>query len=442
MARGLFDPVSGPVPRAHEAHEKREVYTVQQITARVRQAIEEKLGAVWVEGEVSNVSRPVSGHCYFTLKDERAQLQAVIWKGVASKLRLDVKDGDELLVFGRLTVYEPRGVYQIVVERAELKGLGALQRAFEELKERLAKEGLFDAARKRPIPFLPRAIGIVTSPTGAAIHDMLRTIWSRFPRSHVVLRPVRVQGRSAADEIASAVAELNDWGQVDVLIVGRGGGSLEDLWAFNEEAVARAIALSRIPVISAVGHEVDVSIADLVADVRALTPTDAGDRVVPHLADLEAELADATTRLGRASRRRIDAEREHVALLSRSYGLHAPVETIARERQRADESVSRLWAALGRRLSSAREVVAELAGKLQGLSPLAVLSRGYSVTTRAGEILRDVETLVPGDRIMTRFARGEAESVVEDVRDGERPPRRHGDTENGGTLGFGGCGSR
>ncbi|MHC4202359.1 MAG: exodeoxyribonuclease VII large subunit, partial [Planctomycetota bacterium] len=319
MARGLFDPVRGPVPRAHEGHEKRKVYTVQQITARVRQAIEEKLGPVWVEGEVSNVSRPVSGHCYFTLKDERAQLQAVIWKGVAAKLRLNVKDGDELRVFGRLTVYEPRGVYQIVVERAEVEGRGALQRAFEELKKKLQEEGLFDAARKRPIPFLPRAIGIVTSPTGAAIHDMLRTIWSRFPRSHVVLRPVRVQGRSAADEIASAVAEFNEWGGggVDVLIVGRGGGSLEDLWAFNEEAVARAIALSRIPVISAVGHEVDVSIADLVADARALTPTDAGDRVVPQLAELEGELADAATRLGRAARRRLDSEREHVELLSR-----------------------------------------------------------------------------------------------------------------------------
>lgn len=427
MPRGLFDPVRGPVPRAHEAHGKdgsdgRRVYTVREITRRVRSAIEQELGAVWVEGEVSNLSRPASGHSYFTLKDDAAQLQAVIWKGVAAKLRLTIQDGDELLVFGKLTVYEPRGIYQIVVERAEFKGLGALKRAFEELKDRLAKEGLFDAARKKPIPFLPKAVGIVTSPSGAAIHDMLRTIWSRFPRARIVLRPARVQGRSAAEEIASAVREFNEWGGADVLIVGRGGGSLEDLWAFNEEPVARAIAESRIPVVSAVGHEIDVCIADLVADARALTPTDAGDRVVPAVADLEAELSEAVARLGRASRRRLASGRDHVELLSRSYGLHAPVEMIARERQRGDEFASRIWASLEGRLSAAREGVAELAGKLEGLSPLAALSRGYSVTTRAGELVRDAGTLSPGARIMTRFARGAAESVVEKT------------TSTGGTL--------
>jgi len=442
MARGLFDPVHGPAPDfgkggrggrggggnkgrggKNDETEQRSILTVHQLTARVKKAIETDVGEVWVEGEVSNLARPASGHVYFTLKDDRAQLQAVIWKGVARRLGFRIKDGDELIVLGRVTVYEPRGQYQIVVDRAELAGLGALQRAFEELKAKLAKRGLFDESRKRPIPLLPRVIGIVTSPTGAAIHDMLRTIWSRHPRARVVLRPVRVQGESAAPEIAKAIAEVNSWGGCDVLIVGRGGGSLEDLWAFNEEPVARAIARSRVPVISAVGHEVDVSISDLVADVRALTPTDAGMRVVPRIDELEQELGAASARLGLAARRRVASEREHVELLSRSYGLHAPTEALARERQRLDDLGMRFASSLDRRLSDARSRVAEFAGRLEGLSPLGVLARGYTVTSRAGDrgtFLRDASELAAGDRIVTRFARGEAESVVDRViREGE-----------------------
>ncbi|MHC5053134.1 MAG: exodeoxyribonuclease VII large subunit [Planctomycetota bacterium] len=432
MARGLFDPVHGPAPEfgkggrggKNDEAEPRSILTVHQLTSRVKKVIEEGVGEVWVEGEVSNVAQPASGHVYFTLKDDRAQLQAVIWKGIARRLGFKIKDGDELIVLGRVTVYEPRGQYQIVVDRAELAGLGALQRAFEELKAKLAKRGLFDESRKRPIPFLPRVIGIVTSPTGAAIHDMLRTIWSRRPGARVVLRPVRVQGESAAPEIAKAIAEMNSWGGCDVLIVGRGGGSLEDLWAFNEESVARAIARSRVPVISAVGHEVDMSISDLVADVRALTPTDAGMKVVPRIDELEYELATAATRLGLGARRRIASEREHVELLSRSYGLHAPAEALARERQRLDDLGMRFASTLDRRLSDARTRMAEFAGRLEGLSPLAVLARGYTVTSRAGDrgaFVRDATELSAGDRILTRFARGEAESTVDHVgpsRDG------------------------
>ncbi|MHC4248146.1 MAG: exodeoxyribonuclease VII large subunit [Planctomycetota bacterium] len=434
MARGLFDPVHGPAPDfgkggkgrgKSDKTEPRSILTVHQLTTRVKKAIEEGVGEVWVEGEVSNVAQPASGHVYFTLKDDRAQLQAVMWKGIARRLGFKIRDGDELIVLGRVTVYEPRGQYQIVVDRAELAGLGALQRAFEELKAKLAKRGLFDESRKRPIPFLPRVIGIVTSPTGAAIHDMLRTIWSRRPGARVVLRPVRVQGESAAPEIAKAIAEMNSWGGCDVLIVGRGGGSLEDLWAFNEESVARAIARSRVPVISAVGHEVDMSISDLVADVRALTPTDAGMKVVPRIDELEYELATAATRLGLAARRRVASEREHVELLSRSYGLHAPAEALARERQRLDDLGMRFASTLDRRLSDARTRMAEFAGRLEGLSPLAVLARGYTVTSRVGdrgEFLRDAAELSEGDRILTRFARGQAESVVDRVRpSGDEP---------------------
>jgi exodeoxyribonuclease VII large subunit len=423
MPRGLFDPVRGPVPRAHERAEGRRVHTVAEITRLIRDAVERSFGDLWVEGEVSNLSRPVSGHVYFTLKDEHAQLQAVVWKGVASRLGFEIKDGDDILVFGQLTVYEPRGQHQIVVSRAELKGLGALQRAYEELREKLKGEGLFDEARKRPVPFLPKVIGIVTSPTGAAIQDMLRVIWGRFPRARVVVRAVRVQGKGAASEIARAIDELNAWGGADVLIVGRGGGSLEDLWAFNEEMVARAIARSRVPVVSAVGHEVDVSISDLVADCRALTPSDAGVRVVPRLDELEAELDDASLRIARAARSRLASEREHVELLSRSYGLHAPTEHVARERQRLDDYAGRAELSMERELSSGREGLSGLSGRLEELSPLSVLARGYSVTSRidrAGEVVRDASTLSPGERIATRFARGETESVVEKVHSGRR----------------------
>ncbi len=434
MARGLFDPVHGPAPEFGKGgkgrkgrggknadSEARKILTVHQLTSRVKKSIESGVGEVWVEGEVSNVAQPASGHVYFTLKDERAQLQAVIWKGVARRLGFKIRDGDKLRVLGRVTVYEPRGQYQIVVDRAELTGSGALQRAFEELKKKLASQGLFKESRKRPIPYLPRVIGIITSPTGAAVHDMLRTIWSRRPRARVVLRPVRVQGDAAAPEIARAIAEMNSWGGCDVLIVGRGGGSLEDLWAFNEEEVARAIARSDVPIISAVGHEVDISISDLVADVRALTPTDAGMKVVPRIDELEHELSAASARLGLAARRRVASEREHVESLSRSYGLHAPAEALARERQRMDDLGMRFASSLDRRVSDARAHMTEFAGRLEGLSPLAVLARGYTGTSRArdrGAFLRDASDLSPGDRIITRFARGEAESVIDSIESG------------------------
>jgi exodeoxyribonuclease VII large subunit len=422
----LFDPIRGPAPRAHGAGGAgdRTVFTVGQITARVKLAVEQ-IGAVWVGGEVSNLSVPTSGHMYFSLKDGSAQLSAVIWRGVAARLRFRPKDGDELLVFGRLSVYEPRGQYQIIVERAEPKGLGALQRAFEELKVRLAAEGLFDSARKRPIPLLPRAIAIVTSPTGAAIHDMLEVIWGRFPSAHVVLCPVRVQGAGAAGEIASAIELVNRWGGADVLIVGRGGGSIEDLWAFNEEVVARAIYASAVPVVSAVGHEVDVSISDFVADERALTPSAAGMRVVPRKAELESKLAVNAGRLFRAMSTRVSSARERVHLLERSYGMHVPWEAHARERQRVDELAAKLGAECARPLSAARESLAKLAGHLEGLSPLGALARGYSVACVAGTraAVRDAAALAPGMRLTTRFAAGEADSTVDEVRGSPVAPR-------------------
>src|SRR2546428_3344102 len=273
----------GPPPRM--------LYTVSALTALLRVHIESAFSDVWVEGEVSNLRIPTSGHAYFTLKDASSQIRAVLFRSVGRSQRFALQDGLQLVCRGRLTVYEPRGDYQVIVEYAEPKGVGALQLAFEQLKARLAAEGLFDQARKRPLPFLPRRIGVVTSPTGAAIRDIVQVAHKRDPGVTIVLDPVAVQGESAAGEIARAIEELNEMGGFDVLIVGRGGGSLEDLWPFNEEIVARAVAASRIPVVSAVGHEIDFTIADFVADMRAPTPSAAAELVVRDRVDLPKRLA-------------------------------------------------------------------------------------------------------------------------------------------------------
>jgi exodeoxyribonuclease VII large subunit len=252
--------------------ERRKIYRVTELTRRIKAVLEDEVGTVWVEGEVSNAKLMTNGHLYFTLKDETSQLTAAFFRFQQSGARVEVKDGAKLRALGRITVYEPRGQYQLIVQKLEAAGQGSLQEAFEKLKGKLNQEGLFDSARKRPLPRLPRHIGIVTSPTGAAIRDMLQILGRRFPNLHIVVAPVRVQGEGAAEEIAAALDLLNQRADLDVLIVGRGGGSLEDLWAFNEEAVARALARSRLPVISAVGHEIDFTISDFVADVRAPHP--------------------------------------------------------------------------------------------------------------------------------------------------------------------------
>src|SRR5512136_2779310 len=268
------------IERPMDIFADKRILTVSRLTALIRSTLEENFEHVWVEGEVSNLSTPSSGHLYFTLKDAGAQLRCVMFKGAVRNLRFRLKDGMGLILRGRITVYEQRGDYQLIAEYAEPLGIGALQLAFEQLKERLVREGLFDESRKKPLPVLPQRIGVVTSPTGAAIHDILTVVNRRFANVQILIVPVRVQGDGAAAEIAAAIDDVNRYGAVDVMIVGRGGGSLEDLWAFNEEAVARAIARSRIPVISAVGHETDYTIADFAADLRAPTPSAAAELAV------------------------------------------------------------------------------------------------------------------------------------------------------------------
>jgi exodeoxyribonuclease VII large subunit len=401
--------------------ETAKVYTVAELTREVRASLESKFPAVWVTGEVSNLRSPGSGHLYFTLKDAEAQLRAVIWRGVASRLRFRLEDGMQVVAFGNISVYEPRGEYQLIISRLEPKGVGALQLAFEQLKRKLEAEGLFDPARKRPLPFLPQRIGVVTSSTGAAIRDILTVIQRRFARVHILLRSVRVQGKGAAEEIAEGIADLNHFSAaspenaIDCLIVGRGGGSLEDLWAFNEEPVARAIFASEIPVVSAVGHEIDFTIADFVADVRAATPSAAAELVVPRLDEIEATLDDSRSRLLNALQTKAEQARRLLESVLRSHGFMAPLERVRQWQQRLDDAAQRLVLGASRQVRSKRERLATVAGQMESLSPLKVLSRGYSITTKGqpAQIVKDAAAVRPGETIATRLCRGRLISRVE-----------------------------
>jgi len=398
------------------------ILSISQLTHRIRVAMEDGFGRVSVVGEVSNIARPASGHVYLTLKDRGAQLSAVLWRSSAARLRFDLEDGMEVIATGDLTVYERRGSYQLIVTFIQPKGVGALQLAFLQLRDRLAKEGLFAPEHKQALPFLPERIGVVTSRSGAAIHDILTVIGRRFPPAHIVLAPVRVQGAGAAEEIAAAIDDFNRWGQADVLIVGRGGGSLEDLWAFNEEAVARAIHRSRIPIISAVGHEIDVTIADHVAARRALTPSEAAEIVLPRYDDLMGSLDGLRDRLAAALLGQVELARAKLEQLRRSYGFRAPLETVRHEQQRLDDLTGRVRRALSRRVDVAREKLGAARGRLDALSPLAVLERGYSITRDAetGQIVQAADAVADGQTIETVLHRGRLLSRVERREEAEQ----------------------
>jgi exodeoxyribonuclease VII large subunit len=398
------DPDAGPT-----------ILTVAALTAQIKRILEGAFPDVWVVGEISNLSTARSGHVYLTLKDGAAEIGAVIWRGVAARIPFDLKDGQEVVVHGNVAVYERRGRYQVIIKSVRPKGVGALQLAFLQLKDKLEKEGLFAPERKQPIPFLPGTIGIVTSATGAAIHDMLTMIHTRLPGAHVVLFPVAVQGDAAAPQIAAAIGELNARGGVDVLIVGRGGGSLEDLWPFNEEVVARAIAASRIPIISAVGHEVDVSISDLVADRRALTPTNAGEIVVPSREQLDERLGNAARRLGRALFTAVERARARLDGIERSYAMRAPIECVRQHQQRLDETERRAERAARTELDRRRERLRAFGERLESLGPLNVLRRGYSITSRAddGALVASPDDAPPGTALRTRLRDGELRSTTD-----------------------------
>ena len=389
-------------------------FTVSQITRKIRASLEYNFSNVSILGEISNVRKPGSGHIYLTLKDKGSQLQAVVFRNIANKIKFELKDGMEVITFGSVTVYEPRGQYQLIINKIEPKGIGALQLAFQQLKEKLEKEGLFDQTHKKPIPFIPQKIGVVTSPTGAAIKDILNIIDRRFANIEILIYPLKVQGEGAAQEIAEAITALNALTDIDVIIAGRGGGSLEDLWAFNEEVVARSIYNSRIPVISAVGHEIDITIADLVADKRALTPSEAGELVVPRKDLLLDMLEKLNTRLLQSLTGKLRLSKERLVRVANSYAMRQPFDRLRRWQQRLDEFAQRLNINITHALNTEREKLSGIAGKLESLSPLNVLKRGYTITTRLedNKSLREVKGLNKGDKIKTNFSKGSVISTI------------------------------
>jgi exodeoxyribonuclease VII large subunit len=436
----------------------RRALSVSELTERIQGVLEAEFVDVWVEGEISNLRIATSGHWYFSLKDETAQIRAIVWKSAARLIRFQPKDGLKVLARGGVRVYAPRGEYQVSVEVLEPLGKGSLQQAYEELKERLGKQGLFDAARKRRLPILPRRIGVVTSPTGAVIQDMLRILSRRFANLEVLIYPARVQGEGAAAEIVAGIAALNRLPDLDVLIVARGGGSLEDLWAFNEEAVARALAASRIPTVSAVGHETDFTIADFVADLRAPTPSAAAELVVQAKDELRARIealhvrATGALRLRMArTRARVEALASHRVFAAERGRLHNKAQRVdellrraelgaqrrlvdardrtrrgrdrlvgfpwtrqmAQRREQAARGLERLGAAWTAGAEARRGALARLTGKLESLSPLAVLSRGYALAWDIqGRLLSSIHAVETGDAVRVRLADGAFNATV------------------------------
>jgi exodeoxyribonuclease VII large subunit len=436
----------------------RRVLTVSELTARIRDLLAKNFTDIWVVGEISNCREAQSGHIYFTLKDDRAQVRCVFFKQQQRGIKFRPEDGLQMTVRGSISVYETRGEYQIYVENLEPVGLGALQLAFEQLKKRLEAEGLFAAERKKPLPLLPSRIGLITSPRGAAVRDVVRILRRRFPNVHLTLYPVRVQGEGAAVEIVKALKFFNQKKFVDVLILARGGGSMEDLWAFNEEPVARAIAASAIPVISGVGHETDFTIADFVADVRASTPSAAAELVVQTRREFDKHIADLRETLASQIRHRLLELSRRVHKLSARRGFRRPLDLLRQQRQRADEMTSRL--ALGLRaqleksrkrfsaahlrimsfdfrvkiaafrlrlerrgaelslraerlLRAKRERLDRLRLQLEERSPLRVLERGYAIATdAAGTVLRDAAQVALGDSVGVQLHRGRLTTEV------------------------------
>jgi exodeoxyribonuclease VII large subunit len=391
------------------------VYTVTDITREIKGLLEQSFPAVWVEGEISNYLLHSSGHRYFTLKDENAQIKCTLWRFRGDQLQFEPADGMNVMVRGSITVYERNGQYQLDVVELVPAGVGKLQIAFQKLKEKLFEEGLFAEEHKKPLPRFPERIGVVTSPTGAAIRDIARIIRHRFPGVMIVLNPVRVQGEGAAEEIAQAIREFNQYKGIEVMIVGRGGGSLEDLWAFNEEMVARAIYDSEIPVISAVGHEIDFTISDFVADARAATPSAAAQMVVPERDTMLEQIEANTGKLATTLDSLIGQLKQRLKSVEESYGFRRPLDIITQRSQKLDELTRQLENSAEGYTEIKSNALSLLTGKLEALSPSSVLKRGYSITRRLPElkIIKDAGMLKKMDRVEVKLYRGRIESKVE-----------------------------
>jgi len=402
--------------------EKTRIYSVWEITRYIKQKLDsdELLRDIYVKGELSNVSQPTSGHVYFTLKDEYAELRCVMFRDRNALLKFTLEDGMSVIVRGHISVYEKRGKYQLYVEELQESGIGELYRAFEQLKKKLKDEGMFDAAYKKPIPAIPRTIGIITSPTGAAIRDMINITRRRFPHVHILLAPVAVQGEEAAPQIVNAIKLMNrvnsELMKVDVLVVGRGGGSIEELWAFNEESVARAIFASEIPVISAVGHETDFTISDFVADRRAATPSEAAELVVPDKRQIEKNLSAFELQLRQNIYKMIEEQRRRLESIEKNVLFRTPTERINQYRQTVDELKRTLIAEVIHRVQLHKKELQALTGKLDALSPRAILKRGYSICLKEQKVVRSVMDITTGDMLRVLFQDGEAISEVKEKK--------------------------
>ncbi|MDD5135915.1 MAG: exodeoxyribonuclease VII large subunit [Candidatus Omnitrophica bacterium] len=396
---------------------EKHIYTVSELTKYVRVILEDSFPSVWIEGEISNFVLHSSGHMYFSLKDAGAVLKCAMFARSNARLKFKPKDGMKVICFGKISVYEARGDYQLIAEEIEPKGIGALQLQFQQLKEKLQKEGLFDQAHKVPVPFLPTRIGIVTSPTGAAIRDILNIARRRFSNVEIIINPVKVQGDSAKSEIAKAIRQFNQLKNIDVMIVTRGGGSLEDLWPFNEEVVARAIYESDIPVISAVGHEIDFTISDFVADFRAPTPSAAAELVIPRKEELANLIGTATTRLNNALSGKLNRLAERLKAVKESYILRQPLNIITQYEQTIDDLRKDIAIRVDHLIEMRGEKYNLFISKLEALNPLSILKRGYSVSTKMpqGMILKDAGSLKVGDTVETKLGKGKFKSKVEEI---------------------------
>lgn len=391
-------------------------YSVSEITRLIKFSIEEEFPSIQLIGELSNFKRHSSGHLYFSLKDEGAQISALMWRGRAGNLSFDPEDGMKVVAKGRITLFEKAGKYQLETSSLEKLGVGELQAAFEELKNKLKDEGLFDQEYKKTLPQFPEKIGIVTSATGAAIRDFKSVIHRRFPGVEIVLRPANVQGQGSAEDIAAAIDEFNEYGEIDVMIIGRGGGSLEDLWAFNEEVVARAIFKSNIPVISAVGHEVDFSISDFVADVRAATPSAAGEIVVQKADDVWEFVRQKINIMYKNINKMFEYNNEKLDYIVGSRGMSLPFESIKQYNMQLDLLSTQLDNSYKNIVEKNKIKIDNLEHRLKSLSPESVLDRGYAIVYNSkGEPVKNSSELKKGDELLVKLSKGSVETIVKDV---------------------------
>lgn len=393
--------------------------SVSELNGHLKAVVEGTFPPMWVCGEVTDVAKPRSGHLYFTLKDDDSQIRAVMWRSVASRLSFDLENGQSILCFGALEVYTVRGSYQLVIKKAQPQGIGALQQAFEKLRTKLNAEGLFDAQRKQPLPRIPRRVAIITSPSGAAVHDFLVAAKERMLGAEIFVIPAQVQGTGAAATIRrglQAAAMIRP--KLDVVVVARGGGSLEDLWSFNEETVVRAIAECPIPTVSAIGHEVDVTLADLAADMRALTPTDAATRVFPDQAGILGRVNELSGRLNRAISHQLESNKMRLHALENHPALTKPLDMVHLRSRLVDELDLRARKAIQRQVDQSKADVRAVAASLSALSPLNTLARGYSVTLdEDGNTIQDASELAVGQSIHTTLKDGKFRATVDEVLD-------------------------